>query len=255
MNQFSFDGIPLWRFNLLDRVGGVSHLVSGRTSDQPGIDFNLSYSHGASRELVTRHRASLASALGIYQLHFPAQVHASRIVRVDGNTTKENLTDTDALITDTPGVGIAIMVADCVPILLFDPVNCAVGAVHSGWRGTVAKILEKTLNMMKDIFGTRGDQLIAAIGPSVSQGCYEVGDEVIQATTEAFGRQHNLLHPTGEGRAKLDLWQANKLQLLEFGVPEQQIEIAGLCTVTDNDQFFSARMGDRHRFAAAIVIA
>jgi YfiH family protein len=255
MNQVTVDGVHLWKFNLLDRATGVRHFVTGRSSERPGIDFNLSYSHGADRQQVTQNRTSLASALEIPQLHFPSQVHATQIVRVDGNTKHAQLMNTDALITDTSGAGIAIMVADCVPILLFDPVNRAVAAIHSGWRGTVARILEKTLHAMNSAFGTKGNTLIAAIGPSVSQGCYEVGEEVIQATIEAFGTQHNLLLPTSAQKAKLDLWQANKMQLLDFGVPAHQIEIAGLCTVKDNDLFFSARMGDQHRFAAAIVLA
>ena len=129
-----------------------------------------------------------------------------------------------------------------------------IGAVHSGWRGTVAKILEKTLQEMQSQFGTKADHVRAAIGPSVSQDSYEVGDEVVQAVRNVFGSKNNLLTLQANGKAKLDLWKANVLQLEEFGVNRSRIEISGLCTVKNNHHFFSARKGDAGRFAAGIML-
>jgi polyphenol oxidase len=97
-------------------------------------------------------------------LVFPSQVHKTRIVNVTRATSKEELMETDALITNQKGICISVMSADCVPILIYDRKNHAAGAVHSGWRGTVARILEKTLNTMKAEFGTRGEDVVAAIG-------------------------------------------------------------------------------------------
>jgi polyphenol oxidase len=146
------------------------------------------------------------------------------------------------------------MSADCVPIILYDKKNKAVGAVHSGWRGTVARILEKTLTEMSKVFGTRGEDVYAGIGPSVSQDSYEVGEEVIHEVTKSFGHANELLIHVDNNKAKLDLWKANTVQLLEFGVRPNQIEVADLCTVKQNHYFFSARKGDSGRFAAGIVI-
>jgi YfiH family protein len=162
--------------------------------------------------------------------------------------------ETDALITDEAGVGIAVMSADCVTILLYDKKNNAVGAVHSGWRGTVAKILEKTLHQMQKAFGTQGENIIAGIGPSVCQESYEVGSEVVEAVSSAFGMDVGLLVPQPGNKAKLDLWKANAIQLMEFGVSPSNIEISNLCTVKNNSHFFSARKNDSGRFAAGIVL-
>lgn len=187
-------------------------------------------------------------------LYFPVQVHKTNIVTVTSSTKKEALLETDALLTAEKGVGIAVMSADCVPVLLYDTKNNIAGAVHSGWRGTVAKIVEKTLHEMQRAFGTRGEHIVAGIGPSVSQDVYEVGEEVIQEVIQAFGKENGLLIHQPNNKARLDLWKANRKQLLEFGVPEKSIELANLCTVQNNQHFFSARKGDTGRFAAGIML-
>jgi len=138
---------------------------------------------------------------------------------------------------------------------LYDKKNKAIAAVHSGWRGTVARILEKTLLEMKYVFGTKGEDLIAGIGPSVSQESYEVGEEVVNEVHQAFGKDSGLMIAQPDNKAKLDLWHANRLQLLMFGVPSSQIEISDLCTVKNNHHFFSARKGDSGRFAAGIMLS
>src|SRR5690606_36289965 len=126
-----------------------------------------SYSGNSDPSAIQTNRSLLANAMGIApaQLYFPSQVHKTRIVRVTSQTDKEELIDTDALITNEKEVCIAVMSADCVPILLYDKKNRAIGAVHSGWRGTVARILAKTLLEMHTTFGSRGEDLIACIGP------------------------------------------------------------------------------------------
>ena len=107
---------------------------------------------------------------------------------------------------------------------------------------------------MNQEFGTRGQDLIVGIGPSVCQESYEVGEEVVAEVSKAFGYQNELMIPQANNKAKLDLWQANKIQLLEFGVPASQVEISDLCTVKNNRHFFSARKGDTGRFAAGIML-
>jgi len=256
MKKIRINDLHLWQFEGLGKESSIKHFVTDRSSHSNGKEFTLSYSGSSNKEDVRKNRHFLAEAMGVQdsQLYFPSQVHHTKIVTVASHTSKEELMETDALITCEKGVCIAVMSADCVPILLVDTKNKAVAAVHSGWRGTVAKILEKTLQEMYSKFGTKGDHLIAAIGPSVSQESYEVGEEVVQAIDNAFGKENELMIPQANNKAKLDLWKANKLQLVEFGVAASRIEISDLCTLKNNKHFFSARKGDAGRFAAGIML-
>jgi YfiH family protein len=250
------NGLHLWQFEMLEKEPTVKHFVSSRRPPAQGKEFTLSYSSSLDKEEIRHNRHALATALGIAsdRLYFPSQVHKTRIVNVTQHTPVAELMETDALITAEKGVCIAVMSADCVPILLYDTRNHVAGAVHSGWRGTVARILEKTLHEMQSKFGTRGEDVIAGIGPSVCQESYEVGEEVVESVHRAFGKEAGLMIPQAGNKATLDLWKANKIQLLGFGVSESRIEIAGLCTVKNNDHFFSARKGDAGRFAAGILL-
>lgn len=256
MKQVNINGLRLWEFDNLASQKNIRHFVTERSSPFSGKEFTLSYSSSPDRNEVFQNRNALAKALHLSEdrLYFPSQVHKTRIVTVTSSTKKEELAETDALLTAEKGIGIAVMSADCVPILLYDTKNNIAGAVHSGWRGTVAKILEKTLQHMHHTFGTKGEHIVAGIGPSVSQDAYEVGSEVIEEVNSAFGKESGLMISQPNNKAKLDLWKANRMQLLEFGVAESRIEIANLCTVKNNQHFFSARKGDAGRFAAGIVL-
>jgi YfiH family protein len=256
MYRKSFSGLNLWQFENLSKMSSIKHFVSDRASHSNENEFTLSLSSSPDRMMVLRNRSFLASAMGIVdsELYFPSQVHKTKILHVSRATSRDELLETDALVTAEPRICIAVMSADCVPILLYDRKNRAVGAVHSGWRGTVARILEKSLNEMQRLFGTHGADVYAGIGPSVSTESYEVGEEVVAEVKTSFGKINGLLTPTQHGKAKLDLWKANSIQLREFGVPAGQIEVSNLCTVKNNQHFFSARKGDKGRFAAGIMV-
>jgi polyphenol oxidase len=256
MKKIPINGLNLWQFEKLAEENFIQHFVTDRSSNAGDEDFTLSFSSSSDRAFIQQNRNMLAVAMGIESsgLYFPSQVHKTRIVEVKKNTPREELLETDALITNESGICIAVMSADCVPILLYDKKNNAVGAIHSGWRGTVARILEKTLQQMHSVFGTNGQDIYAGIGPSVSQDSYEVGEEVVSEVRRSFGHKNELMIPVGTNKAKLDLWKANKLQLMEFGVPATRIEISDLCTVKNNNHFFSARKGDKGRFGAGIMV-
>jgi YfiH family protein len=256
MNRIDINHLRLWQFEQLATESSIRHFVTDRQSAFADMEFTLSLSSTPDKEGVKNNRRLLAQAISIPDslLYLPSQVHQTKIVYVTPETKTPDLMETDALITDKTGLCIAVMSADCVPILLYDKVNQAVGAVHSGWKGTVARILEKTLYEMSRMFGTEGKNVIAGIGPSVSQESYEVGEEVVHAVTESFGRESALVIRQPNNKAKLDLWKANKIQLLDFGVHESNIEISNLCTVKNNNHFFSARKGDSGRFAAGIML-
>ncbi|MFZ6014390.1 MAG: peptidoglycan editing factor PgeF [Bacteroidota bacterium] len=256
MKKIRIGDLELWQFDNLENEQSIKHFVTDRGTTQAGKEFTLSLSSLPDKEEVWKNRGTLAQALGIpvEKLYLPSQVHKTRIVNVTAQTSKAELVETDALVTNKKGLCIAVMSADCVPILLYDTKNQAIGAVHSGWRGTVAKILEKTLLQMHVLFGTRGEHVVAGIGPSVSQESYEVGEEVVNEIDQTFGRERELMIAKPNNKANLDLWKANKIQLLEFGVKESAIEISNLCTVKNNHYFFSARKGDSGRFAAGIML-
>lgn len=256
MKKIFLQELPVWQFENLGCEPGVHHFVSGRIGKESGKVFTLSYSSSPDKAEVRSNRTLLADAMDIEpgRLFFPSQVHKTRIVNVTSRTTTADLQETDALVTNEPGVCVAVMSADCVPILLYDKRNVVVAAVHSGWRGTVAKILQKTLIHMQKYFGTEASDLVAGIGPSVSQLSYEVGEEVIREVHDSFGKESGLMLHHLENKAKLDLWAANKMQLINFGVSPSAIETSDLCTVLNNDEFFSARKGDAGRFAAGIII-
>lgn len=256
MKKIPINGLKLWQFESLAQENSIQHFVTDRSSHSRENEFTLSFSSSPDKTFIQENRSLLATAMGIEnsRLYFPSQVHKTRILQVTKATSKEELLETDALITNDAGICIAVMSADCVPILLYDKKNNAVGAVHSGWRGTVARILEKTLHEMHRIFGTKGNDVYAGIGPSVSQESYEVGEEVVHEVRQSFGHKNDLMIPLENNKAKLDLWSANKLQLMEFGVSHARIEISDLCTVKHNNHFFSARKGDTGRFAAGIMV-
>jgi YfiH family protein len=135
-----------------------------------------------------------------------------------------------------------VQTADCVPILLFDPEKKVVAAVHAGWRGTVSKILAKTVGQMVEKFDCQPSDIVAGIGPSIHMHAYEVGAEVVEAVQDNFGNSTALLKPSlTEGKAFFDLWEANKTILIESGIPEENIEVMGLCSFEHADLFYSAR--------------
>ncbi|HTJ48604.1 MAG TPA: peptidoglycan editing factor PgeF [Cyclobacteriaceae bacterium] len=256
MQKIQINNLQLWQFDSLRDQSDIKHFVTDRNSFASEKEFTLSLSSTPDKEEVRQNRRLLASAMGIEssQLFLPSQVHKTNIVRVTHNTLIGELMETDALITNESNICIAVMSADCVPVLLYDFKNKAVAAIHSGWKGTAARIVEKTLHQMHTIFGTTGKDLIACIGPSVCQASYEVGEEVIEAFHIAYGKNAALMIEQPNSKAMLDLWKANKIQLSDFGVPKSQIEISDLCTVKNNNFFFSARKGDAGRFAAGIML-
>jgi len=154
------------------------------------------------------------------------QIHSAICVRAGGRSGV--LGDGDALLENTPGQLVGVKTADCMPILLVDAENRAVAAVHAGWRGTVQGIAREAVRRMREDFGARAEALHAAIGPGIGKCCYEVGPEV----AAQFGEH---------GTAKIDLVEANRRQLLEAGVPAQQIYAAGLCTMCGAAEFHSFR--------------
>lgn len=182
----------------------------------------------------------------------PHQVHGCVIREVTRpDTTRDELEGVDALVTDVPGVAISVRTADCIPVLLYDPVHKAVAAVHDGWRGTVQHLSRKVLDFMHERYGTEASDLKAVIGPGIGPESFQVGQEVVDAFREAGFPMDEILLDCGPkaptvdnpmaGGLHIDLWRANRWLLESAGVRCDDIQVAGVCTYRNNDRFFSAR--------------
>ncbi|WP_455674870.1 peptidoglycan editing factor PgeF [Phocaeicola sp.] len=145
----------------------------------------------------------------------------------------------DATVTNLPGYCLCVSTADCIPVLLYDAKKQAVAAIHAGWRGTVGRIVEKTLFVMKEQYGTEGKDVVACIGPGISLDAFEVGDEVYNSFRMAGFDMSRIARK--DEKWHIDLWEANRMQLLAHGIKEENIEVAGICTYKNHLDFFSAR--------------
>ncbi len=233
----------------LDKATGIIHAFTTR---QGGL---------GARNTGIRHPddwKAVASAFGICieRVVTVDQVHGENIVTVnDLNVRGVRNVHADALITDVPGIAIAVETADCVPVLLFDPMKPAVAAVHAGWKSTVKKIVQKAVHRMHEEFGSEPSRLIAAIGPAIGPECYEVDEPVIGRVRDAFSFWNEVALPRGNDRWSLDLVKANKLELLQIGLAEQNVHALGLCTSCRRDLFYSFRAeGRTGRMLSVIMI-
>ena len=212
-------------------------------------------------ELGTVRWAAAAASVGcaVHRVGRIRQVHGAGVRVVRGDEPAGPPPDADAAITATPGVAVAVVAADCVPILIADPVTGAVGAVHAGWRGTAARVAAVTAAALQREFGADPARLVAAIGPSIGACCYEVGEELLQAFTDAgFSSidRAEWFSRDGAGRLRLDLWRANADQLVHAGLAPDHVHVSGLCTRTHAGVFESFRAeGERAGRMAAIIVA
>lgn len=261
------NGIPLLTFPLLEKTG-VSH---GFTTRAGGVStgmfesLNFSYTRGDDPSAVTENFRRAAAALGgtLSDIVTSDQTHTTTVRRVDrhdagaGVTKARGYADVDGLVTDEPGLILATFYADCVPLYFVDMAHRAIGLSHSGWRGTVGRMGAATLVKMREEFGTRPEDVYAAIGPSICRDCYEVGTDVAEAFAAAFsGHEGELLQEKGGGKYQLDLWKANELVLREAGIRQERLAVTSLCTCCNPKLLFSHRAsgGKRGNLAAFLKI-
>jgi len=239
---------------LLGDYNDLLHFVTtrkGGVGKDEYASLNLGEYCGDEADVVQENRKRLCRELSILEdsLFVPNQIHESRIRVIDSSflaLSKEQQRDAlngiDALVTKEPNVCIAVTTADCVPILLYAPDQNVIASVHAGWRGTVLQIIAKTVCYLIEHFNCAPQQLIAVIGPSVSQSDYEVGDEVVNAFCRIETDVNRIINKDPlTGKPHADLCEANRLQLLRAGLLSENIEVAGLSTYSNPDDFFSAR--------------
>ncbi len=224
------------------RQGGVS------SGSYASLNLGLHVGDDPGDVLENRRRVAAALGAGPGDFVFCNQAHGRAVTVVTGadrgkgaHSLDDAIARTDALVTNDPGVVLVVMVADCVPIVLYDPVAHVLGCVHAGWRGTVARVTEAAVDAMCSL-GARAADIVAALGPAIPPDRYQVGDDVARAAEQGLGDQASrVIRPDGTGRYLFDLWTANRIVLREAGVPDDRVTVAAVPTGSPEGLFFSDR--------------
>jgi YfiH family protein len=261
MRRINGTGPVYYQFELWANTDRLTHGIFtrlGGVSQAPWVSLNLGGTVGDAPDAVRENHRIMYHSLGLDEERACTvwQVHSADTVIAQGRVPNRRwLARADGLITDQPGLPLVMRYADCTPILLYDPVRHVVGIAHAGWRGTVTGAAVSPLKVMIDAYGTNPADVQAGIGPSIGPDRYQVGEEVVDAVREAFGHLDGLITRAEDGSAYLNLWEANRLALERAGVG--QIEVAGICTASHTDEFFSHRAenGRTGRFGAVIALA
>ena len=241
--------IEFLTFPTLEETGIVKHLFTTRTGGVSRGEYasmNLSFTRGDAPAHVAENYRRIGAMLGCGPEDMVAshQTHTTNIRKVTaadrgkGITCPRDYEDIDGLITDVPGILLVTYFADCVPLYFVDTVHRAIGLAHSGWRGTAAGMGTLMVKAMGEAYGTRPEELWAAIGPSICSGCYEVSGDV----AEQFEKFQGVLTPgKAPGKYQLDLWEANRQNLLLAGVRSDRIAVTDICTCCNAEYLFSHR--------------
>jgi polyphenol oxidase len=245
-------GITLHEFELF---AGHSRLIAGCSDRLGGVskppydELNVGLHVGDDPDAVIENRRRVVEAIGadFDSLVMPLQVHKGEVAVVTAadrgsgaRSLDDAIADTDAIVTDEPGVVLAVMLADCVPVIVFDPLTPAVGVAHAGWGGTVNHVTRNTVLALTQHYGSNPADMLAGVGPSIGPASYEVGDDVAQQARAAFPAV-DVVRSQADGKYLFDLWESNVADLVAAGVPRDSIEVAGIDTFASADRFFSHR--------------
>lgn len=248
-------------FDLFDKEDSIVHFTTtrkGGVSDGAFSSFNMGNFSDDNPVNIVENRMILSRMLymDISRFIIPHQTHGNEVLVVDDNflrldhaDTIETLYGVDATITQEKDIFLCITTADCVPIIVYDRKNEVIAAIHAGWRGTVERIVEKTIHMMAEKFGCHTQHMMAGIGPAIDVLNYEVGDEVVNKFQQkGFDLSDSIIFPreTSASKYHIDLKEINRRELIRLGVPEQSIECSELSTFVREDLFFSARRQTIH---------
>lgn len=222
------------------RLGGVSE------GEFASLNLGCRRGDDPARVRENYHRFFEAVGADAGRLVMANQVHGTAVRRVGEEDVKPDLLaptrfEADGLVTDVPGIALVVFSADCVPILLHDPVRGAVCAVHAGWRGTAAGMARAAVEAMAAL-GCRPEDIRAAIGPAIGPCCFETGEDVPRAVREEFGdRMEPCIHPVEPGRYRVDLKGLNAAVLRACGVTEEHMDVDMTCTCCEHERFWSHR--------------
>ncbi len=258
-------GVPFLACDAFDAAGGVAHGFStreGGVSEGIYASLNLGPNRGDEREHVLKNYRRFTAAIGAKAegLVCAHQVHGDTVRCVTTADRGKGLErpwdfEADGLITDVPGLCLAVLTADCLPILLYDPVRRVAGAVHAGWRGTAMGIAGRAVEKMTESYGCRPEHILAALGPGISQCCFETDEDVPNAMTEAMGTcalRH--IQVRDNGKFHVDLKGMNALRLEKAGVKAEHIAVSEVCTFCRHERFWSHRYTRGQRGSQAALI-
>ncbi len=257
--ECQYNEVTVLKFPLLEELPFVEHLFTtkeGGVSKGDYATMNVSFTRGDEREDVLENYRRIA---GIFDVELSDivvshQTHTTNVKRVTkedggkGVVYDRDYENVDGLITNDKNLVLCTMYADCVPLYFVDVKNQAIGLSHSGWKGTAGQMGKRTLERMAEEFGTKPEEVYAAIGPSICVDCYEVSEDVIEAFSRVFTEQEmtQICYIKENGKYQLNLWKANEMILLNAGVLKEHIEVTRLCTHCNSDRMFSHRKtGDK----------
>lgn len=252
--------VPYIQFKNLSATGIVKHGFSTRKGGvSTGIfsSMNLNFKRGDDPDAVLENYRRMAAALNmrVEDMVLSDQTHTTnvRVIteedRGKGILKPQDYSDVDGMITNVPGIVLVTSYADCVPLYFVDPVRKAIGLSHSGWKGTVGHIGQKTVWKMHEVYGSEPKDIVAAIGPSICQSCYEVSDDVAEAFRANFTADEvaDILLDKGNGKYQLDLWKANWYVLTDAGILPEHLSVTDLCTACHPDLLWSHRKTNGQR--------
>lgn len=252
--------VPYIQFKNLSATGIVKHGFSTRKGGvSTGIfsSMNLNFKRGDDPDAVLENYRRMAAALNmrVEDMVLSDQTHTTnvRVIteedRGKGILRPQDYSDVDGMITNVPGIVLVTSYADCVPLYFVDLVRKAIGLSHSGWKGTVGHIGQKTVEKMYEVYGSEPKDIVAAIGPSICQSCYEVSDDVAEAFRANFTADEaaDILLDKGNGKYQLDLWKANWYVLTDAGILPEHLSVTDLCTACHPDLLWSHRKTNGQR--------
>ena len=247
-DEKTVDGVPFLSYPMLEETGIVHHGFStklGGVSKGCWATMNISTTRGDDPEDVEENQRRIARAIGVKpeDMTFTNQTHTTNVAVVRAEDKGRRFMETDGMITNVPGICLVTFYADCVPLYFVDPVKKVIGMSHSGWRGTVGKIGKVTVELMQKTYGSDPKDILAAIGPSICQDCYEVSEDVIVKFQKSFEEKYwpELFYQKENGKYQLNLWKANELVFEEAGILKKHIAVTNVCTHCNPDILFSHR--------------
>lgn len=250
MERTTAQGVTLARLPSLTALPGLGHASSergGGTSQGPYESLNLSFGVGDAPAAVVENRRRFTAALGVHlgRCVLAEQVHGATVSVVRsadlgrGSMSQEDrMPACDALVTDVRDAVLVVLSADCVPIVLFDPVRQVAGVAHAGWRGTLAGVVSATVGTLASAYGCDPRDVHVGIGPSIGPNDYEIGEAAEHFRPLPYAADVLIER---DGHTYLDLWTANRRQLLDAGIAAEHIEVAGVSTYAHENRFFSHR--------------
>lgn len=258
------NGVPYISYNALEKIPWITHGFStraGGVSEGCLSSMNLGHGRNDAEENVIRNHEIIAEAIGFdaHNIVASRQTHTTNVRVVSkedcgkGVYKERDYDDVDGMITNEKNIVLATYFADCVPLYIVDTKNKAIGLSHSGWRGTVGKIGRVTLEKMNEQYGTKPEDTVVCIGPSICQNCYEISLDVAEEFMKAFpNHKEEILKDKGNDKFLLDLWECNRIIFEEAGVLPENINLPDLCTCCNSEFLFSHRAtnGKRGNLAA-----